>query len=164
MQNTIPFEQGYDGSRENSSIVSAALNHKFISNGKITLHIKTREAITSTRLVEIPVIDRGAGGNLMAVSSRRIVTKDRLLDQEQEEALRNCVEIANNFGIKLEVKDLSREGVRDRLSGFLFGRKFSGKTPSVAFDGGAMTTLVSANYRNRIHDVVSPPFLETRSE
>ena len=162
MQNTIPFEQRNVGLGESTTKDTRALNPHVNSHGKITLYIKTREVVTSSRLVEIPVLDSFASGNVAAMSSRRIVTRERVLDQEQEEAFKNCRELANDLGIELEVKDLSRQGFRTRISAFLFGKKVSGKTPSVAFDGGAMITLVSASYRNESHVIVSPPFLETR--
>jgi len=162
MQNVIPFERKDVVSSEDTTTRNAiALNSTNILHGKITLYLKSKEVLSSSRVIEIPVIDRGARGNILTTSTKRIVTKERIFDPEQEEALKNCRELASGLGVGLEVKDLSTQSVLTRLLDLFFKRSISGKIPSVALDGGAITSLVSVNYENGSNGAVDPRFLQT---
>jgi len=128
--------------------------------GKIILYLRSMEVVTGSQIVDFAVADRILSGNIVR-SPKRILITNRVFDAEQEEALNNCRELAETLGIELQVKDLSRAGLLERVSGIFSGKGFHGKTPSISLDGGAVTTLVSADHKNEGRDVIYAPPLQT---
>jgi hypothetical protein len=116
------------------------------SSGTIILYVRSKRVLSSVRLVDLPKIENGLAGNLITKRQRRIVTEDYILDQEEFEALANCTDLASRLGLCLEVRDLSRRGALEKLAGFFLGTGFSGETPSLSLDGGAVTSLTSSSY------------------
>jgi hypothetical protein len=146
MQYTISPKDEETGSKNGISKSRNALNSNGRSNGKIILYLRSRKIFTSVQMVDLPSIDSGLANGMTNKIPKRIVTQNRLFDSENEEALKNCKELAFELGLELEITDLSVESFRGKFSRFLTGNGFSGKTPSISLDGGAVTSLVSSNW------------------
>lgn len=143
-QKSLPQEKEVIGERDIVDTING-------THGKLILYLKSRRMFSTTGFVELPTIENGLMGNLVAKNSRRVVIEDRVFDPEDEEALRNSKEIAADLGLELEVRDLSRRGVLGKLSDFFLPAS-SIHAPSLSLDGGAVTSLISSSYVKEVSD------------
>ncbi len=133
-------EQEESGPLKSGKDHSGLVGFESSEGGRIRIFVRSRRVCVESKIVSFPSFAGGLGSNL-SYQPRRVAVYEDVLDQEQKEALENCLALARSLGVKLEVKDVGRSNIFGRLLNFVLGTKVPSQTPSVSVSGKAVYLL-----------------------
>ena len=110
--------------------------------GKMTLFVKSQRVCMVNQVLNLPAFS-GTLGPMITTRSERVVVYENVLDDAQNEALKDARALADCLGFELVVKDISQHGVLARFLGFILRNDLNQRVPALSLEGKAIESLAS---------------------
>lgn len=122
-------------------------NRKLSGRGRMTIFVRRERVYVNTRVFGFPSFVSGFGYNLSTMPKRVAVFED-VLDHKQREALEDAEALAQNLGVKLEIKDIGKFSIFRRIANYFLGIKVPSTVPTVSVSGETVFLLARSTTQN----------------